>query len=1306
MTVQDNLELDISTALRAVDELNASLTAATSAFASSLTEALSGLSGANATVAVTADTSSVVTDIDTAVADATPVVTPTADTSALAADIQGSLFDVNTFVPLVADTEPIQLALFDLASVPIVVPVEADTTQAATEIAALSDTAVTPTPSSDSGSSSGSNFNSSAAINAASSAAAAGTPSIASFGGALRALGPEAAAVAAGVAAVGGTIDVLFQSAVKAESAELRFNQTFAETANVVNNIHVGNLAKDLDSLSISVGSNVAATRSSLATFGQLGISAGKTREEVAGTSSEIAALSARAIALNPNLGEMSNVIDKSTIALSRGGRFAASFGISLDALAISEEAKRETGKQLTSELTIYEKAAAGAELATKKYGATLNEIIGIGALNPQLQLKALQAEFQQTLATIGKPLVAPVFDLLRSAQPILQDLGQAIGDVASIAIPIISGAFEALGPIIHFVGEGFHELTVLIRPLTDVIGPLLGGWLALGPAGAAIVAVTRHTKEEMQNYAKTLNETASATEFAAAAQEILNTQVGEADADYTRINTSFLSLVSTQKSYQDSLDSITERQAKANKDVRLIADAQQGYEKALKGVTTAQQGVKDAQQGVIDANKSYQKSLDAVIESEHAHDKSVKAVSDAQKDLLKAEQAVTDARAGGLAAEKDQIEINKAKLDQAKAFDEANTLAINGVTAGLDFEKAQQAAAAAGITIKEKQGAAANRLTDAQDKLTDAQQKVVDTIDAERKSSQAIIDAKDNVEAASRRIEKAQDAVVTATDAVADAQTKVGDAYLKIGEAQDTHVKNLANLRDAQDKVATSAFNLSDAEKAFGAELAAHPESIDAYIQHLRDIEKAHPEAAASIESLITKFQGFKQQATDKGSDIGKGFATGFVGEAKKAGDDQEIKDNFARGIQEIKDNFVPGLKELGRIIVDGTKNFAGNLVGWVDTGRTKIAENITDFGGVVVDHLATIGNGILTGVENFADNLTGWIGTAVTEAPGKLLDFAKGLGTAFLDVGKEIALDVAGFAGFALGWIAKAVLDAPAKLGELLTSFQTWAKDTAISLAFSGAELVTGIFNGVLDKIKNPGKFFGDIKDNFIAGLGTVGEWLTGVGNSIFDGLKSGFLGAINLLKTVGSFAADVRDNFISGLGVVKDWLTGLGNSVFDGLKQGVLDAVTSGGKFFSDLKDEFVKKFKEGFGINSPAKSMLPIGSSLAEGMMLGLSDGSSGIVDAAAQIAKDAQDALVGTKPFNLDLSTSLGTLATPQGAPIAGSVNSLGSSASPVVGQLTVEIHIPADVSDTRAKELGSLAGNAAISEIRTQVLRA
>lgn len=292
--------------------------------------------------------------------------------------------------------------------------------------------------------------------------------------------GGEGKAAAGGILAVAGATTGFFEEGLKAVSAGQRFDLILGEMADKARAIDVNGLKTSLSDLGLQFGSTSADMENATSKLVQFGINSGASKEESILFAQQIETLSARAISLNPQLGTLADVTESLGQKIGRGGRFAAQYGLDLNAAEIATRALADTGKSAASELTFTEKAIAGAEIASQKYGDTLAGTVAEGEKNAAIQAESLKARFKEAIEQIGVPLVAPVLDLIKQAEPDAVLIAQDLALLGKDALPAVTAALAALDPPLR-----------LVSAVLDAIpSPIVAGTIAFFGFNAALGAL------------------------------------------------------------------------------------------------------------------------------------------------------------------------------------------------------------------------------------------------------------------------------------------------------------------------------------------------------------------------------------------------------------------------------------------------------------------------------------------------------------------------------------------------------------------------------------------------------------------------------------------------------------------------------------------------------------------------------------------------------------------------------------------------------------------------------------------------
>lgn len=564
------LDLDVAAALNAVDRLEAAFIQAGQSLQQQFEQAVAALQvpDANVELTATADTTEVTAALDDAVASADTVLPVTADGQQLTLDIDSAVAAADSTVEVSADTTDAQTAISALSGESIELDVNApgveELAPSLDAIGAAGEHAASGTHAA------GGEF---AALGIGAKLAAgevsAGTEAFDLFGSA----GLRAAAGATALVVVGKE---LFSNALDSRTAQERYNLVLGNFAEQVDTINVGGLNEDLDTLSTRLGSTGVETEQAAAKIFQLGTAAGVAGPKVADTTEQVIALAARAVALNPQLGNLGDSAERLFSGLARGGRFAANFGIALTAADINARALADTGKTVAADLTVYEKAAAGAELATQKLGNSLATDVNAGAQNVQIRLNAVKARFEEALEALGQPLLDPVIDAIGKAEPTLEHLAglfaeilPPVVDVAGAFADALVPALEVVSPLAVAVGgalEGVAAvLNVIPGPVKTAAAALVVLQLATAKLGTTVAAANLEAgltglAKNFGTLAKSISPVTIALAASVGVFALVQHQADNTDAAVSAYLDDWLTLLNTApdaKSYADAVDQV-----------------------------------------------------------------------------------------------------------------------------------------------------------------------------------------------------------------------------------------------------------------------------------------------------------------------------------------------------------------------------------------------------------------------------------------------------------------------------------------------------------------------------------------------------------------------------------------------------------------------------------------------------------------------------------------------------------------------------------------------------------------------------
>jgi hypothetical protein len=486
--LEDRLSLDISEALSAVSQLESAFVSAAKTAQESFEAAVTSIELPDLTLDFEANVDEVTPAIDEAIASADTDITLDPDAGQLTFAIDEAISSADSEVEVTADITEAAAALDSLSDT--TVAIEVDTTGIDEAAASLGDVAAA-------GSAAGQGGQEAAAgIGQANAAAAIAGGEFSRATGILEGFGARGAAAAGviGVLTIAGK--EFFDAGLASRSATERFNLSLGEFADNVNRIDVGGLNEDLQTLGVRLGSDDEALQNAAANIFELGRSSQIAEPQIADATENIIALAARAVALKPSLGDVGDAAQGLTTALARGGRFLANYNVSLSTAEINARAFANTGKTIASDLTVAEKSFAGAQLAVEKLGGSLSTDINEGADNIAFKFRAIRGEFEETLDTLGEPLLDPLLAAAEAAQPSLTALAAVFGEILASLAPLaddpLSGlqpAMAGLVPLAQALGGALDVVAGILDIIPDPLKAAVVGFVALNAALRALAA-------------------------------------------------------------------------------------------------------------------------------------------------------------------------------------------------------------------------------------------------------------------------------------------------------------------------------------------------------------------------------------------------------------------------------------------------------------------------------------------------------------------------------------------------------------------------------------------------------------------------------------------------------------------------------------------------------------------------------------------------------------------------------------------------------------------------------------------------
>lgn len=833
--------------------------------------------GAASPAVIGADASEVVDEIGAAVDAADRTAEIVADTGAIPADIEAAIaqVDATVTVGVDGDVSAAQAQIDTLEATPVAVAVEAETADAQAQIDTLGQAAAET-----SGDVSGLAGNTE--LLAALAGAAAGE--LGGLEGAVSGLGGAAAATAAGFVALGGFIAAASAQAIDAETATARFNRELGGTAAAVDQIDLAGLDTDITALALSLGSSDDAMRAAAANIAQLGRSAGASQTEIAEASEQILTLAARAVALNPALGDVGQVAEQLTRALASGrDRALVPYGIALDRTAVAADASQRALAAGRTEIGIWDRIAAGAAVTTSQLGEALATDIAAGAELSEIRMRALRTRLSETLETLGAPLVSPLLDVFDSAVPAAEALARILTELSQSALPllppaldVVTVALEALASVLEAIPEpvltaittfiALNRMVALVNATLAAVGTSVT--VSLGPIGllAAGVAAAASAFGLLGNAGRD-----AAAEADATRQALFGTARTAADlaGSLSTLNERFDEYLANTADFGEETDLIIAAQQRLGLTNRDLQAALTGTDEAFEAYAGQIEATIQPLEGLFDISGEIRDELEQEREA-------IQSASRAQLELLRSTEDISQAQfeaaisaatardgtvnyfealreATTAAAENERAQqrITAANLDAAGVWDQLRAAVLAG-TVGL--EDAGRIAGELGVDISDVE----ERIRGFQGELdafvtraTGALPTVGDAFDAwQRQASEAITQAKSDLDAGSVSMEEAFLRVVAA----ADPQRLIEQLFGQLVAVQSFQ-QNLQQLLD-QGLTATVAF-LIDRGPILGGTLAQQLVDEPATAAQLNQVLGAYDSAFTDYEVFIRTVGG-----------------------------------------------------------------------------------------------------------------------------------------------------------------------------------------------------------------------------------------------------------------------------------------------------------------------------------------------------------------------------------------------------------------------------------------------------------------
>lgn len=222
-----------------------------------------------------------------------------------------------------------------------------------------------------------------------------------------------------------------------------------------------------------------------------------------------------------------------------------------------------------------------------------------------------------------------------------------------------------------------------------------------------------------------------------------------------------------------------------------------------------------------------------------------------------------------------------------------------------------------------------------------------------------------------------------------------------------------------------------------------------------------------------------------------------------------------------------------------------------------------------------------VLEFLGSLASSVWGWVTGFISELPGRIWGAAVAIWDWIVQAIPQVLMFLGELAGNVWNWVTGFIADLPGKIRAAIPAILNWVSDAASELPYKLAVFAIKLTDWARDL---PGKIIGAIGD--------IGGKMIDVGKAVVEGIWNG-------ITNMGQWILDRIGDFAGG--------------VFEG--------------------------FKSAFGINSPAKMMIPIGVGVAEGVGLGMRKEWPSIEKQINQSVADVYAAASGVSRINTGSSMS-------------------------------------------------------------------
>lgn len=710
--LEATLELSTDDALSKANELgttlDTALTDAPQAFGEAMSEAISSIPP----LELEANTDTLGGDITAAIDAADTTVAVDADSQALTDDISGAIAGADTTVDL--DTSDAQAQVDELGDALAGI---GDVSAAGLE--GLNDALANTDQKSEKAGVGLTHFG--AAGSTVGGIAALAQGQVGGLSSIVESAGAGSFVAGAGIAALGTALYKLGNTGVEVLGTMQRFHDIVGVFGDDVKQINVGSLNADLGDLAISLGTDDEALTDTASTLFQFGQSFEATGQESADFTDKVIAMAARAVALNPALGDVASVADRMIKVFATGrDKALIPYNIALDKTEITTRALEIAQAHGREEASRFDTAVATATLSAEKYGDVLATDVAKGTENAAIQQKALGEELQNVIEAAAVPLAPAFLKVLKESIPIVEQFATAMGAVGEVALPVVVIGLEGIAAVIEPFADGISFL------VDTPVGPIL-----LGIGAAAVFASIGFTAAAGAVIEFTVALATNPIFLAITAITALGVAVGLLgdDSDSTSENVQTLIKDVNDLGKQKGLQEFVQASAirAFSEDIDFASAKLKTFQDVARSDTGAAQLLLDAMEANGESTKKYRDILDKTIQRQEEHTRAQGRAKDAALDQKKATEDNTKSAEDAVGAFLDEVDAqNKlrdalqsvndqllAQFDHQIAAERAQLSAKDAVD---KLTEATNAAAEAGGTNAEANEDQAKALLDAED--------------------------------------------------------------------------------------------------------------------------------------------------------------------------------------------------------------------------------------------------------------------------------------------------------------------------------------------------------------------------------------------------------------------------------------------------------------------------------------------------------------------------------------------------------------------------------------------------------------